>query len=70
MIYDVHLKQCAQITDAADRADCKQNAKTFRDFNVDGYDSDMDDALEVCDGMFAAFLNGECMELVMKAGAP
>ena len=69
-IYDIQVKQCAQMMDAADRADCKQGAKTFRDFNVEGYDNDLSDALALCDGMFATLLNAGCMDLVIKVGGP
>ena len=65
-IYQIMLKQCAQIEDAAERADCKLGAKTFRDFNRDGYDGSRDDGLTVCDGLFAQALNDACMDIVIK----
>ena len=69
-LYQIMLKQCAQIEDATARATCKQGAKTFRDFNRDGYDGSRDDALGVCDGEFAMALNAACMDLVIKVGGP
>jgi hypothetical protein len=65
-LYQIMLKQCAQIADAVDRAACKQGAKTFRDFNQNGYDGSRDDGLAVCEGMFAEALNNACMDIVIK----
>lgn len=72
--YAILLKQCATRTDPMERADCKEGAKTLRDFNVDGYRNSMEDpdegGLAVCEGIFAFALNGACMDLAIKTGGP
>lgn len=68
-LYDIMVKQCAQIEDVALRTDCKESAKTFRTFNHDGYATSMAEGLEVCEVMFASALDDACMG-VMKSGGP
>ena len=72
--YAILVKQCATLTDPVDRADCKDGAKTLRDFNIDGYRNSMDDdvmgGLAVCDGDFVTALNGQCMNILVKVGGP
>jgi len=72
--YEILVKQCAELTDATERANCKDGAKTLRDYNVDGYRGSMDDevigGLVVCDTTFVASLSSACMSLALKVGGP
>lgn len=75
--YEVMLKQCATLMDAMDRADCKEGAKTLRDFNVDGYRNSMQNdamptlgGLAICDDQFVIALDGACMNILVKVGGP
>jgi len=72
--YSILLKQCAQLTNALDRADCKDGAKTQRDLNRASYQDAMEDpnsgGLVQCTGVFVDALNGACMDIVSKVGAP
>ena len=75
--YAIMLKQCATLTDAMDRADCKDGAKTLRDFNVSGYRNSMQNeqnpelgGLVICDNQFVTALNGACMNILVKVGGP
>ncbi len=67
-IYGILVKQCAQIEDATERGLCKESAKTFLQYYLDGYDGDKQDGLDTCDALFATALNGACMDLVVKVG--
>jgi hypothetical protein len=75
--YEITLKQCATLTDAVARADCKDTAKMLRDFNIDGYRNSMQNeedpllgGLAFCDNQFVTALNGACMGILVKVGGP
>ena len=75
--YEILVKQCATLTDPMDRADCKDGAKTLRDFNVNGYRNSMQNVespelggLAICDNQFVVALNGSCMDILVKVGGP
>ena len=75
--YEILVKQCATLTDAMDRADCKEGAKTLRDFNVNGYRNSMQNeetpalgGLAICENQFVVALNGACMDILVKVGGP
>ena len=60
-LYDIALKQCAQMSVPADRLTCKGNAKTSRDATRLGNKTNLDTALGVCDGEFDAALQNACV---------
>lgn len=62
-IFDMLMKQCAQVADPLDRAACKESARTFRAFYVGGYASSRDDGLAICDTDFPVWVNAACMDL-------
>jgi len=72
--YAILVKQCATLADPMDRANCKDGAKTLRDYNLNGYKASMDDdatgGLAICDAEFVAALNAECMNILVKVGGP
>jgi hypothetical protein len=59
------VKQCQELEDSAERAECKGVYKNTRDNDKDNIDFDQDSALDVCEGEFEAALFNDCLGLAV-----
>lgn len=66
--YDIQLKQCNQLADSGDRADCKALYKADRNAFRSTIDSATASGLDICANQFAEGLSMSCAGLVVKAG--
>lgn len=60
--YDIAVKQCQQLEDSSDRADCKSEFKMIRDAGKDDSEDDQASALDVCAEEFAPALEAACLD--------
>lgn len=59
--YEIAVKQCQQLDDSTDRADCKAEFKSIRDEGKDESADDKAEGLEICETDFAEALESACL---------
>jgi hypothetical protein len=63
--YKIALKQCNELEDSGERADCKAGFKANRDDGKGEVELSKQEGLGTCDGVFAAALLDDCLFTTM-----
>jgi hypothetical protein len=64
--YKIALKQCNELEDSGERADCKAGFKANRDDGKSEVEVSKDSGLVVCDGEFEGALSNACLDVLIK----